>query len=357
MIALAMAPSHAYGAGQQDLPPLNATITIDGVIHPGNQVHPQLSFDDGRTMDVWQTWYIADDYDITENVIEAQNIGWLTLDPLFENKYIKCEVKIEGYAGKATAGPFYVTHPFWLGKVISTESGHKSKCPYCDKTTDLKPHDYKIVGITEATCTSSGKSIQLCSTCGYESIGELPARGHEWNEPTYLWGRGNMTCIATRRCIRECGVEESCTGVVKSRITKPAEIGMRGETTYTATFDSDWASTQQMTVEDIAPIEKPNAYPEQLIPDESGSDAGPSKPQEQELVDSPTKEEFDEIDHSNKGQIDEDNRRPHFKPQEITENGALPQTGDRMSHPILIGSVCLSVSLAATGVLKRTPKH
>ncbi len=47
-------------------------------------------------------------------------------------------------------------------------------------------HEWKLVRLTEPTCTKGGKEKYRCSLCGDEKTEKLPALGHEWSLCTVL---------------------------------------------------------------------------------------------------------------------------------------------------------------------------
>lgn len=97
-----------------------------------------------------------------------------------------------------------------------------------------------------ATCTEEGTKVvtSFCS-CGYEFTAEVPipvdSDNHDW-DITYTWD--GASCTATRSCSREgCKVpEETAEGKVTGEITTPATCTDAGWTTYTVTFDEEWAA-------------------------------------------------------------------------------------------------------------------
>lgn len=72
---------------------------------------------------------------------------------------------------------------------------------------------------------------------------------HDWDEPTYAWGPDHTVCTATRICKTDSSHVETADAVVTSSQTKAPTCTEKGETTYTAAFDVDWAEQQAMTDE------------------------------------------------------------------------------------------------------------
>ena len=102
-------------------------------------------------------------------------------------------------------------------------------------------------------CLNDGNDRRDCQRCGEVETQVRPALGHEWGETTYTWSEDGKTCTATRVCSRS--TTEFCTETVDanvtSEITIPATCVAKGTTTYTATFNVDWAQTQTIKKVDI----------------------------------------------------------------------------------------------------------
>ena len=80
----------------------------------------------------------------------------------------------------------------------------------------------------------------------------IPAHDHTFGEPTYEWD-GFTKCTATRACtVDGCTEKETEDATITSEVTKAAECGVDGETTYTATF-TNTAFATQTKVDDTAP--------------------------------------------------------------------------------------------------------
>ena len=117
----------------------------------------------------------------------------------------------------------------------------------------------------DATCTVDGTGeYWTCEICGNHYKDEsgtvsttpaenvIPKTGHAWGEAVYTWSDDGKTCTATRTCDNDSSHTESAEAKVTSEQTKAPSCTDPGETTYTATFDNDWAQTQTKTVADIA---------------------------------------------------------------------------------------------------------
>ena len=85
----------------------------------------------------------------------------------------------------------------------------------------------------------------------------LPAIGHDWNTPTYVWSAedadGTRTCTATRTC-NNGGHPQTETVKATVDITKAATVDEAGEKVYTAKFENEAFAEQSETV--AIPIER-----------------------------------------------------------------------------------------------------
>lgn len=91
---------------------------------------------------------------------------------------------------------------------------------------------------------------------------------HSWGDVTYTWSEDGKTCTAERVCEEDSAHVESAQASVNAVITKPATCTSKGETTYTAVFDNDWAETQTKVLEDVEMI--PHSYGTEWKSDENG---------------------------------------------------------------------------------------
>ena len=132
----------------------------------------------------------------------------------------------------------------------------------CGETTTENidtAHTWVSEGETPATCTKPGEHAgRTCSVCGKEEGGgEIPALGHKYGETSYVWTTEGTEwiCTATHSCTvctDEEGHTETAKATVGSTITTESTCTVMGFTTYTATFDVDWANEQVKTEQDVA---------------------------------------------------------------------------------------------------------
>lgn len=116
----------------------------------------------------------------------------------------------------------------------------------------------------DATCTADGnEEYWTCETCGkYFSNANgnteiakdswiISAINHNWNDAVYTWSDDGSTCTAARTCKNDKSHTETSKATVTDTQTKAPTCTEKGETTYTATFEADWATTQKKVLADI----------------------------------------------------------------------------------------------------------
>ena len=117
----------------------------------------------------------------------------------------------------------------------------------------------------DATCTVDGNiEYWYCETCGKyfsdangdteieEDSWIISAINHDWNDAVYTWSDDGSTCTATRTCKNDGAHTETSKATVTGAQTKAPTCTEKGETTYTATFEADWAMTQTKVLADIS---------------------------------------------------------------------------------------------------------
>ena len=121
------------------------------------------------------------------------------------------------------------------------------KCSECSEelsketiTLELANHNY-----ADATCDAPA----TCTVCGKTTDGN--PLGHEWEEVTYTWSADGKSCTATRVCTRSSDHTETATATVTSVVATEATCTEMGTTTYTATFDKEWAVSVTTSIKDI----------------------------------------------------------------------------------------------------------
>lgn len=127
----------------------------------------------------------------------------------------------------------------------------------------------------DATCTEYGnEEYWACDTCGKyfsDANGDteiakdswiISAINHDWNDAVYTWSEDGSTCTAARTCKHDSTHTETATATVTGAQTKAPTCTEKGETTYTATFEADWAVTQTKVLADIPAIGHSYGEPE-----------------------------------------------------------------------------------------------
>ena len=112
--------------------------------------------------------------------------------------------------------------------------------------------------ITEPSCTEAGKTVYTATVTAEDSLDgqphsgtreeDIPATGHDWADPSYVWSEDNSTVTATRIC-RNGDHPETETATATSEVTKEATCEEPGELTYTATFTNPAFETRTKTVD------------------------------------------------------------------------------------------------------------
>ncbi|HIY55963.1 MAG TPA: immunoglobulin domain-containing protein [Candidatus Dorea merdavium] len=115
------------------------------------------------------------------------------------------------------------------------------------------------------TCTVNGnEEYWICENCGKyfsDANGDteiekdswiISAINHSWNDAVYTWSDDGSTCTATRTCKNDSTHTETSKATVTGAQTKAPTCTEKGETTYKATFEADWAMTQTKVLADIS---------------------------------------------------------------------------------------------------------
>lgn len=143
---------------------------------------------------------------------------------------------------------------------VTTEDGNKTAT--CKVTVTHGPLTH--VSEKAPTCTADGnEEYWTCETCskyfsdanGNIEIAKdswiISAMNHNWNDAVYIWNDDGSTCTATRTCKNDNSHTETSKATVTDTQTKAPTCTEKGETTYTATFEADWATTQTKVLADI----------------------------------------------------------------------------------------------------------
>ena len=118
-----------------------------------------------------------------------------------------------------------------------------------EKKAEEHTHVYDAGTVTkEPTCTEKGVKTFTCS-CGDSYTEEIPALGHDWNEPGYSWAEDGSACTASRSCKRDASHTESESAKPVETVTKEPTCTEKGEKTLTANFENSAFAAQTKTVE------------------------------------------------------------------------------------------------------------
>lgn len=161
---------------------------------------------------------------------------------------------------------------YTTGKTTMDMSGTQYRCVVKNSidevTSDVAllkvKHNLVKIEYKAPTCTVNGnEEYWTCDTCdkyfsdanGDTEIAKdswiISAINHDWNDAVYTWGDDGRTCTATRTCKNDSAHTETSKATVTDAQTKAPTCTEKGETTYTATFEADWAVTQTKVIVDI----------------------------------------------------------------------------------------------------------
>ena len=153
-------------------------------------------------------------------------------------------------------------HDWGKAEYIWAEDGSSCKAERVCKTdrTHKETVNAKITSRTvkEATCEEEGET-EYTATFDVDwaekqikSLTDIGEKGHNWGKAEYSWAEDGSSCSATRVCKNDGNHKETVGAAeIKSETTKEPTCEEKGETTYTATFDVDWAEEQSKTIADI----------------------------------------------------------------------------------------------------------
>ena len=132
--------------------------------------------------------------------------------------------------------------------VYCTECGEKLSSE--TKTIEKKAHTEETIPAVAPGCETTGLTAGTkCSVCGETLVAqtEVAATGHAYGEVSYTW-TGVESCTATRACTVCKTHSETANAEIDSETTN-ATCTAEGKTTYTATFNENWAEMQTKVVE------------------------------------------------------------------------------------------------------------
>ena len=118
-------------------------------------------------------------------------------------------------------------------------------------------HVTNLVGAVTATCGSAGYTgDEVCEICeNVVTAGEqIEPCAHAWGKVVYTWAEDGSSCTASRVCGNDETHIETAEAVITSEVTTPATCTEMGITTYTATFEEEWAEAQTLEVADVETV-------------------------------------------------------------------------------------------------------
>ena len=136
----------------------------------------------------------------------------------------------------------------------------KATCAVCGaEYGELAAHTMVTDVAVAPTCTIEGKTEgSHCSVCKAVIVAQetVPALGHNWGQPTFVWAEDGKSCTATFTCQNDTSHTEQVTAQITSQVKSPATCTEKGVTTYTAgvTFQGEqYTSSKDITDIDMIP--------------------------------------------------------------------------------------------------------
>ena len=126
------------------------------------------------------------------------------------------------------------------GKIVHTATVVLEDVPFTDVQEEIIPaleHEWEITKEIPATCTSDGIIVKTCAICGKVETEDLPATGHAYGEPEWVWTKTDdgYTAVAKFTCAN-CGDVQTVEAEVTAEIVD-ADCGNAGSAVYTATVE------------------------------------------------------------------------------------------------------------------------
>lgn len=107
-------------------------------------------------------------------------------------------------------------------------------CEHTNVKNNYGIHEYGNFVVTKnPTDKENGIKKQECSVCGYVNVVFIPALGHQFGNPTWVWD-GYNGAVAKFVCSNNASHEEIIKSTISSEITTDATCTTNGEKTYTA---------------------------------------------------------------------------------------------------------------------------
>lgn len=107
-----------------------------------------------------------------------------------------------------------------------------------------------VVAETAANTTAGNSSRIYVSDEGVEDW-VCDCDGSHWGDTEYSWTADGKECTAIRTCLLDSEHTETAKATITSKVKTEPGCTSLGETTYTASFEVDWAMTQTKDIFDI----------------------------------------------------------------------------------------------------------
>ena len=207
------------------------------------------------------------DVEVKENETATFNVKVTGTEPL---SYQWQQSTDNGNSWTDIAGETNATYT--TGKTTMDMSGTQYRCVVKNSIDEVASdaalltvkHNLVKAEYKAPTCTVNGnKEYWICENCGKyfsDANGDteiekdswiISAINHSWNDAVYTWSDDGSTCTATRTCKNDSTHTETSKATVTGAQTKAPTCTEKGETTYKATFEADWAMTQTKVLADI----------------------------------------------------------------------------------------------------------
>ena len=212
---------------------------------------------------LYAVWY--DPYEIIDGVEQTANVYagsgvWYHFVPEYSCNYRitlagggKIQLKIGGRTITWTVGSCGMSELELLSQdtevfvyVSLADSTQTGKLTF---SFALEHSPVTTIEAKEATCTEDGYTAELaCSVCGevFQHSEVIPATGHSWSAPAYVWSSDNSTVTASRQCQNDASHVET-EEAAAAREIREASCTEAGMITYTAAFKNAAFTTQTKT--------------------------------------------------------------------------------------------------------------
>ena len=155
----------------------------------------------------------------------------------------------------ATGSDWYATEYQWStdGKTCTASRTHKTE------QGRIETLEVTAVGkqVKPPTCTEDGATRYTAAfdtewtTPQSMIVEDLPATAHRWSEIAYIWSDDGHTCTAARTCMNDSTHVQTADAEITHVQTKEPSCTEKGTTTYTASFEADWAAEQTKLIADL----------------------------------------------------------------------------------------------------------